>query len=408
MELDSVYTLRTGRSLVNDIGLFGKFANTALPSVWPISLILPSITAVQIALFDLLISFGIHPDILIGHSAGETSLLYASGAGPKEMALEISIARGEAMTIVEEHSEGTMAALGCSPDDANRIINSVRAKHPGKVVEIACYNSPDAVALAGHAVALDEAIILATEGGFLARKIVTHVPVHCSLMEMCMNKFNDLVTDVFARYPGNHRTKTITYSTCTGEVLEHFSADYFWCNSRGAVRFTETVNRLTTTSPGALFVEMSPHPVLASYLQELGVSSTSVVAPMRRSKTVVPYQEQTNLMVAIGQLVVAGYNQANFNRIHCFSDNAVLPLKLPDYPFMKKHVDYFPELSRVMYKQMCDRNGPLNFPELRINTATHPQLAEHIINSEPIMPAAGFIEAVGFSFHTTEESANCF
>jgi acyl transferase domain-containing protein len=71
----------------------------------PISLILPSITAVQCALFDLLCSFGLRPDVLIGHSAGETSLLYASGAGSKEMALEISIARGIAMTIVEERSE---------------------------------------------------------------------------------------------------------------------------------------------------------------------------------------------------------------------------------------------------------------------------------------------------------------
>ena len=395
MEMDVCYKRRTGVSMVDDIGLFGPTIGQGLPSVWPISLILPSITAVQLALFDLLVSVGVRPDMLIGHSAGETSLLYASGAGSKEMALEISIARGEAMTIVEEHSEGTMAAIACSAEDANRILQAVSSKHPEKTVEIACYNSPDAVALAGHTILVDEAVALANKEGFVGRKIMTRVPVHGSLMELCKSKFEELVKDVFARYPGEHRTKVATYSTCTGQLLDAFTADYFWSNSRNAVLFETTMGGLLATHPNPLVVEMSPHPVLASYTAEIGVAPSSIAAPMRRSKTITPFMEQTSLLTAIGQLVAAGYSQVDFHALNGLPEGTPVPrMATPPYPFAKKHVEYFPELSRIMYRQMSSKAGPLNFPELRVNVATHPELAEHLINSEPIMPAAGFIEMV--------------
>ena len=53
---------------------------------------------------------------------------------------------------------------------------------------------------------------------------------------------------------------------------------------------------------------------------------------------------------------------------------------------------YFPSLEIIRHRQ--NRNGPLNYPQLKINSQTHPALAEHVIKGEPIMPAAGFIEMV--------------
>jgi hypothetical protein len=305
-----------------------------------------------------------------------------------------------------------MAAVACSADDANRIIQSVAHKHPDKRVEIACYNSPEAVALAGSEVLIDEAIALATKAGFMGRKIMTRVPVHCSLMDMCKDEFTTLVGKVFERYPGAHLTKVATYSTCTGELLDRFTADYFWNNSRGAVHFTRTTDALTSKFKNPVVVEMSPHPVLASYVTELGVMSSNIVAPMRRSKNITQYMEQSTLLTSLGQLAAAGCDRIDFNLLNGRAPTAAAPRAiLPEYPFAKKAVEYFPEVSRVIYRQMNSKlwvtfgcvasfsltrsySGPVNFPDLRMNVATHPELADHLINSEPIMPAAGFIEMV--------------
>jgi acyl transferase domain-containing protein/aryl carrier-like protein len=399
LELDVVFKARTGKSIIDAFGLFADAPNAeALPEVWPIALILPSITLIQLALYDLFKSVGILPEVLIGHSAGETALLYASGAGSKEMALEIAIARGIAITIVEENGDGTMAAFSCSASDATDIINGVKEKLPNRTLEIACYNSETAVALAGHNDAIDAAVAAAKKLGIMARKIVTRAPIHSSLMDLCAKEFQESCEDVFRRYPGDHTPKIATLSTRTGQLLEKFTPEYFWLNSRSAVEFVKAMGTLKEKFPSTIFVEMSPHPVLSAYVAELGIPQGNIVGPMRRSKAYAPYQEQIGFLTAVGQVVSSGYNGLDYNKINGRPTNSPTPRpKLPAYPLARKAVEFMPELSRVVYRQFAPRNGPLNFPDLYCNSVTHPELADHLINSEPIMPAAGFIE-MGLEF----------
>ena len=396
LDLDDVFKARTGESFIHDLGIFGAAAATrTLPDTWPIAVTLPALTAIQLALFDLLTHFGLRPDVLIGHSAGETALLYASGAGSKEMALEIAIARGKAMTVVEEKAGGTMAALSCSAEDAVKLLAQAQEKLPERVVEIACFNAPNAVALAGHVDLIDEVVAISRTEGIMARKIVTRVPVHGRLMEYCAEEFRQLVGEVFERYPGDHTPKVTTWSTSSGKKLDKFSADYFWYNSRNPVVFTDAMDNILAEYPSPLVVEMAPHPVLSAYVAEFGVPQSSITCPLRRSKTYIPRQEQGTLLTALGQATVAGFNKIDFSILNGRQTSSISPRPaLPEYPFARKKVEYFPELSRLVFRQMNAKNGPLNFPDLHVNTATHPELAGHLINQEPIMPAAGFIEMV--------------
>ena len=54
-------------------------------AVWPAETISVSITFFQIAMFDLLTAIGVQPVSLLGHSLGETAVLYASGAASREV-----------------------------------------------------------------------------------------------------------------------------------------------------------------------------------------------------------------------------------------------------------------------------------------------------------------------------------
>ncbi|KAH7906790.1 hypothetical protein BJ138DRAFT_1071251 [Hygrophoropsis aurantiaca] len=390
VQLDDCHRRKTGVSLIEHVGLF---VNTepfqSLASVWPIAITLPSLAMVQIALYDLLCSFGLRPNIVVGHSAGETSVLYASGAASKEMAMEIAIARGHAMTLVENLS-GTMAALACSAAQAQSIINALDIK--AGVLEIACFNSPSAVTIAGNVSLVDQAIELATRRGYLARKLRTCVPVHSSLMEHCSKEYCDMISDVFQRYPGDHHPQIPTFSTCTGDLHDRFTGDYFWKSTRSPVLFTKAVGAILRHHANASFVEISPHPTLSSYLQELGVSPSSVVCPMRRVRSPETYHEHATLLKSLGQLVVLGHNVVDFNVLN---NHASKPqIQLAPYPFALKHVPYLPAFSPVLRRQFGACGGPLSRENLRINSSTHPEIGQHIINGEPIMPAAGFLEMV--------------
>ncbi|KAG1725077.1 acyl transferase domain-containing protein [Suillus paluster] len=387
LEMDEIHKLVTGFSLIDQTGLFSQQARSAeaLGNIWPISVTLPALTMLQIATFDALVSLGMKPTAIVGHSAGETAVLYASGAGCKAMAVELAIARGRAMSIVEG-SQGAMAAVSCSPEQAREVISQIHTEQ-GKVdLDVACYNTPGAVTLSGSSTGIDLAVERAKAAGFFAKRLNTAVPVHSRLMDPCHDEYLRLVTDIFNRYP-SRLPQIRTYSTESGMLKsDPFNAEYYWSGARGPVRFTDAIQRMIQDIGSPDFLEIGPHPALASYLVELGGKTTTVVCPLRRPKA--NQGEAVSFLDALGKLAVAG---------HCIDFNvlngctAADVSDLPAYPFSRKKVFLYP-ISPSIKKMRQSRNGPLNYPQLRINAQTHPYLAQHVIQGEPIMPAAGYIE----------------
>ena len=88
---DRAHREYTGRSFLGMTGLFvvdpPKSSPLAENLTWPANVISVAITFFQIALFDLITSLGLKPDVIIGHSIGETAVLYASGAMPRDVSI---------------------------------------------------------------------------------------------------------------------------------------------------------------------------------------------------------------------------------------------------------------------------------------------------------------------------------
>ncbi|KIJ55913.1 hypothetical protein M422DRAFT_239075, partial [Sphaerobolus stellatus SS14] len=240
--MDAFYESIFGQFLLKETGLFNDVNNKgSLGSTWPISVILPSIAIVQMAFFDLLASFNVHPNILIGHSAGETALLYTSGAGSQEMALEIAIKRGDVMTLVEKDG-GTMAALHSNPDETNDIITTMLAQPhaAGRTLELGCYNAPAAYTLSGEQVLGEEAMNLAKSRGLFAAVLRTKVPAHSKCMRVCEEQYLAEMNVIFKNYAGDHTPQVTTYSTFMGLKFEgSFTPEYFWENAVQPVHFSE-------------------------------------------------------------------------------------------------------------------------------------------------------------------------
>ncbi|KAF4618329.1 hypothetical protein D9613_011586 [Agrocybe pediades] len=392
--MDSHYHRVSGYSIIERLGIFAQTeAELTLPEIWPTEYTLPALAMIQMALHDILVNFGISPDVVIGHSAGETAMLYASGAASQEMAVEIAIARAKAMSIVERLG-GAMAAINCGAEQANALISEVSSNCPGQILEVACYNSPDALTLSGNEVAVEEAVKLAKSKGIMSTKLRTRVPVHSSLMEECKESYTKAMEDIFCRFGGFHQPRIETYSSTTGKHwTDPFTAEYFWSNTRQPVLFSSAVSSILELYPAATFVEISPHPVLVPYLESLGANTGSIFCPMRRTRNVHVFHEKQVLLDVLGRLSTRGYNSIDFLAIN-ESDSLDPHVHLPPYPFSKKDVPF--SESSLMHEQRHRRShGPLHDEEdLRIGMATHPDLAEHIIMEEAIMPAAGFLEMV--------------
>ncbi len=110
----------------------------------------PCCTALQIALVDVLNSWGISPNKVVGHSSGEIAGAYASGAISADDAIRIAYYRGlsgkELVTMKDSGLDGGMAAVGLGRQDVSPLLR------PG--VMIACENSPESITLSGDLTAL--------------------------------------------------------------------------------------------------------------------------------------------------------------------------------------------------------------------------------------------------------------
>ncbi|KAJ7464985.1 putative polyketide synthase [Mycena galericulata] len=391
--MDRLYAEATGTSLIQQTGLFSDNPSAqGLPEIWPISITLPALAMLQMALCDLLAFIGIVPDVVVGHSAGETAVLYASGAASQTAALHLAIARGLAMSLVE--GAGSMAAIACDTSVAEDLIEGVLKEYPHGVLEIACHNSRDSVTLAGTTNLIDEAVVLANSRGLFARKLRTNVPVHSSLMESCKRQYQEGLSAIFGGNDGSP-PRIRTYSSLTGQAWEEpFSAEYFWSNTRRPVLFSQAISALLRDYPNALFMEVGPHPVLSSYIESFD-NSISVVAPMRRSQLVGDFHDMQTLLSAIGSLIMEGCNVSNFAAL--IPQSVSRPnISIPPYPFAPKYISYRPDITSPSI-QATQRKRSLNGPSLGLNSLTHPALAQHVIRNEAIMPAAGYLE-MAFQF----------
>jgi acyl transferase domain-containing protein len=130
----------------------------------------PICTAVQIALVDLLASFGVKPASVTGHSSGEIAASYTAGALSLEDAMHVAYFRGVASTNLAKKGiyKGSMMAVGLSKEETLPFLASLTR---GKAV-VACSNSPSSVTVSGDEEAIDELHSILDGEKIFARKLV--------------------------------------------------------------------------------------------------------------------------------------------------------------------------------------------------------------------------------------------
>lgn len=141
----------------------------------------PALVAVSTAAWRVLESEGLRPDYVAGHSLGEYSALVAAGAIRFSDALRMVRNRGRYMQEAVVPGVGAMAAILKLPE--GKLDGILAEASQGETVTAANYNSPDQIVIAGHAGAVERAMVFAKAAG--AKRTLplpVSAPFHCPLM----------------------------------------------------------------------------------------------------------------------------------------------------------------------------------------------------------------------------------
>lgn len=208
----------------------------------------------EYALARLLLSFGIEPSAMIGHSLGEYVAACLAGVLTLEDTIYLIIERGRLM---KQLQEGAMLSVKA---DVGRIRKLV-----GEKVSIACINSKNSIVLSGRIEVIEQVKQLLDEQEIPNSKLHTLRAFHSEMMETMLEEFKNVLKKVQFHQP-KHRY--ISCFTGTWMKEEDLNPDY-WCRQlRNTVIFEEGIHTILSEK-NVVFLEVGPGTTLTSFVHDM-------------------------------------------------------------------------------------------------------------------------------------------
>ncbi|MGW2279751.1 type I polyketide synthase [Streptomyces sp. NPDC001770] len=241
--------------------------------------------AYEVALFRLLESWGVRPDVLSGHSVGEIAAAHVAGVLDLADACTLVAARGRLMQALPEG--GAMVAVRAGEDEVLPLLD--------ERVGLAAVNGPSAVVLSGER----EAVLFAAAGFEKTKRLSVSHAFHSPLMDPMLDDFHAVVAQLTFHEPRVDVVSALTGLPATGEQLR--DPGYWVRHVRGTVRFSDAVATLAGSGV-TRYVEVGPDAVLTGLVREcVGGDNATFVALGRRHGT-----EPAALLSGIARLHVDG------------------------------------------------------------------------------------------------------
>ena len=343
----------------------------------------PAIFAIQVALAALWSSWGIKPDMVVGHSVGEIAAAHVAGVLSLEEAARTIFHRGRCVRLAPETGRMLAAAL---PEAEAR---SFLQERGDSRVSIAAVNSPSSVTFSGEAerlLALEPAL---KERGVFCQFLRVQYAFHSAEMDPVQHDLLESLRNLAVQSPQLPLFSSVTGAAVDGARLD---AAYWWRNVRETVRFADAVDGMLKNGCTS-FVEISPHPVLAGSLAECArhrVNEPLVLPSLKRGES-----ERVTMLSSLGALHGAGY-PANLAALFPAGGSC---LRLPAYPW--KHQRYWQERDEARRNRLPDSLHPLlgrrfmaanPYWTTRIEGAARRLLADHRVQGKIVFPAAAYVE----------------
>ena len=219
--------------------------------------------AIHFALTELLQSWGITPSAVVGHSLGEISAAWASGALLLHKALQLVLFRSK---LHEKCSPtGYMAAIGLGEKDARSMLRDIEMENE---VDVAVVNSPGNVVLAGSKEAMDflENHVTSRRSDIFWKKLTTSRAYHSQEMEEIKKPYFKITREFNLRQTSNNIP---FYSTVTGTQFsgQSLSLEHWWKNIRETVLLEHALKSLFSDGY-QLFIEINASPQLAYHVRQ--------------------------------------------------------------------------------------------------------------------------------------------
>ncbi|OBF29198.1 type I polyketide synthase [Mycobacterium sp. ACS4331] len=341
----------------------------------------PALFAVEMGLARLWQSWGIEPDVVLGHSVGQYAAACVAGVFSLEDGARLMAERGRMFGSLPDG--GRMVAVFADP----KHVEQVAGDFPR--VSVAAYNGPNTV-LSGPGADLEQIFERFGEQAVRCTWLDTSHAFHSELLEPVLDEFEAYAAQLEYSAPTLPLVCNRTGAVLTAQTP--LDANYWRRHSRQPVQFAESV-RTAAALGCSILMEIGPQPVLTGAAVQVWpehLAPPRAVVSLRKG-----VGDRRQIADALAAAYVGGH-RPDFTALHRHARRTV---DLPTYPFQRR--SFWPKTSGFTASGAGAASSGLlgSAIELssgdtvytsRLSVKSQPWLSDHVIYGTVVVPGATY------------------
>jgi amino acid adenylation domain-containing protein len=290
----------------------------------------PALFAVEYAMAQLLISWGIQPQVAIGHSIGEYVAATLAEVFSLEDALKTVATRGMLMQALPK---GSMVSVSLSEPEILDYLD--------EDISLAAVNGPNLCVLSGDNTAIENLITRFQRDGIEFRKLKTSHAFHSKMMDPILEKFRELVANLDLHPPQLRFVSNLTGTWITPE--QAMSPQYWTDHLRNTVRFASGIDELMK-DPSVVFIETGPGRALSVFVKNHPAANLgrTILTTIRH-----PQDQQDDDIFFFASIAKLWLNGVKIGWDGFYEKEERKRIPLPTYPFERKRYWIEPDSSFI-------------------------------------------------------------
>ncbi len=343
----------------------------------------PALFAMEIGLADLLQSWGLQPDFVLGHSVGQFAAAYVAGILGLDDGLRLITERSRLTGDLP--AGGGMAAVFANEATVIDMLGDF------PLLSIAANNGSHTV-ISGEQKSLTAALAKLADSQVRHKRLTTSHAFHSALMEPAMEEWRSIAASVEFR-----PARIPVVCNVTGKLLDPdfvFGGDYWAQHLRQAVQFAESIKTISDLGCEVV-LEVGPQPVLNGMAASCWPGSNPALIPTLQKDR----PDEVCIISALAQLYTQGVNP-DFSAL---APKSAKKIELPTYPFQRKRYwgAAIPQASKVERdsshallggrQQLAGVKDESRY-ESQLSTEKPPWLNDHQVFGDVVFPGAAYVE----------------
>ena len=279
----------------------------------------PALFIIEYAIARLLLSYGIRPASMIGHSVGDYIAACLAGVFKPEDALYIIAQRAGFM---QKQKPGSMLSVRLNEIEVSRFLNDD--------ISLAAVNSPKLTVLSGPTEKIKELSAKLSELSIENRMLFTSHAYHSRMMDPALKPFTEVFSKIELKKPS---APFISSQTGTWITDEQAVDPEFWASQlRNPVRFSDGIIELQKKK-NLVFIELGPGRALSTMVSQHTTGNVNQTVITTLTQPNEDSTDQKNFYSAVGKLWIAGL-KIEWENFH--KDTKRSRVHLPPYQFDRK------------------------------------------------------------------------